>query len=115
MTPKTKDYEILRKVRDYPTWLTLRIDNKWYIQGQVFAVPSIYGIGARDNDGNYLPGVDDDHLPASARISRLCITDNPGHWGHGHAIYNYDRGLDFDETPPGLLDRAISAVLEAAR
>ena len=110
-----KTYEVTaRRGAVDSTWITLCLD-KYHAQAQVFGTPSQYGIGARDNDGNWLPGVDPDNLPQSARISRLTITTYPTDWGKPSAIYNYDRGLDYDDTPPGLLDAVIAAVLDATK
>lgn len=88
-------------------WLDIHSnDGTWIAEGQVFAKPSRYGIGARDNDGNWL--CDPYHLPASARISRLTINN----LAENQCVYNYDRGLDFDRTPPGLLDEFIAVILK---
>ncbi len=113
MKRKTKDYEVLSVGQRHPAWLTLRLQDQWYVQAQVFDAPSRFGIGARDEDGCWLPGVDEENLPESARVSRLSISDDLANWGPNHEVYNYDRGLDHDETPPGLLEQAIRAVLDA--
>jgi hypothetical protein len=96
-------YEIVSKQNG---WISLLVENTWKVQAQVFSIPSKYGIGARDIDGNWL--CDPDNLPQSARISRLTIRQRL-------ETYNYDRGSDFDFTPPGLLDRVIGYVLDAMK
>ena len=112
---KTKRYEVMhRRGAVNSAWITLCLD-VYHVEAQAFRPPSQYGIGARDNDGNWLPGVDPDNLPQSARISRLTITTSPTDWGKPSAIYNYDRGLDYDDTPPGLLNAVIAAVLDATK
>ena len=45
---------------------------------------------------------------SGGRISKLCIATDKTWKRMANTIYNYDRGLDFDKTPPGIL----SAVLK---
>ena len=96
------------------TWLEIHTDDGWCAQAEVFTYPSRFGIGARDESGNWLPGVTEDALPQSARISRLAITRNPENYGRGkHAcVYNYDRGIDFDDAPADVLARIIEIVVK---
>lgn len=106
MTHTKQQYTVTRR-RD--NWITLDYQHL-FVQAQVFPVPSMLGIGARDNEGNWL--CDPEHMPESARISRLIIrTFTKPHT----VIYNYDRGLDEDYASPAILQGAIEAVLHAAR
>ncbi len=47
----------------------------------------------------------------SGRISKLtiCIGDTWEGMGKGKTIYHFDRGLEFDDTPTGLLDKVLVA------
>jgi len=42
----------------------------------------------------------------NGKISKLSICKGDT-WNTAEEIYNYDRGLDFDNTPPGLLDEIL--------
>jgi len=77
-------------------WICAIIEGR-YVDAKVFDEPSTFGV----NNG---------------RVSKLTIgkTDSRDHNKNyfEQMCYNYDRGLDFDKTPPGLLDK-ILAELEA--
>lgn len=83
--------KIVKDARKSTGWVTAIIENRW-VQAKVYDEPSTYGI----NNG---------------RVSKLCIAK-------GIAIdrtkdflpqmdYNYDRGLDFDRLPSGVLDKVV--------
>jgi len=63
--------------------------NGHFFQAKVYDLPSSFGI----NEG---------------RVSKLGICST-SYFDHNHTVYNYDRGLDFNECPPGVLQ----AILEA--
>jgi len=72
-------------------WITAIIEKRW-VQAKVYDEPSSYGI----NDG---------------RVSKCAISKASGR-DHskpffGQMDYNYDRGLDFNDLNPGLLDKII--------
>ena len=73
-------------------WVTAVINNRW-VQAKVYNEPSTFGI----NNG---------------RISKLvvCKTDvrDPNENFFNQMDYNYDRGLDFDNLPDGLLSEIVS-------
>lgn len=68
-----------------------------YVEAKVYDEPSLFGV----NNG---------------RVSKLTIgktaTRNHKRPFFQQMAYNYDRGLDFDELPPGVLDEVL-AELEA--
>ncbi len=87
---------ILSDTRSQNNWITAIIDGHW-CQAKVFDVGSGYGI----NFG---------------RVSKLSVgksaeRDRSQNFLNQTA-YHYDRGLDFDDLPPGVLD-SIVAQLEA--
>lgn len=73
-------------------WITAIIENRW-VQAKVYDEPSDYGI----NDG---------------RVSKLVVgktsTRNPNVNFFDQMCYNYDRGLDFDKAPKGLIDKIVA-------
>ncbi len=79
---------------DDHNWITAVIEGRW-VEAKVFAEPSTFGI----NDG---------------RVSKLAI----GKTGERcpflpffeQMAYNYDRGLDFDDLPPGVLDKVVETL-----
>jgi hypothetical protein len=77
---------------DSTGWITCLIEGHW-VQAKVYDEPSSYGI----NNG---------------RVSKLAISKtmkrNAGQDFFGQMCYNYDRGLDFDETADGLLDKVVA-------
>ena len=84
------------KPHDWTGWITAVIADRW-VQAKVYNEPSTYGV----NDG---------------RVSKLAIGKTQ-HWDPARPFfeqmaYNYDRGLDFDRLPDGLLDEIV-AELEA--
>jgi len=60
-----------------------------YWQAKVYAEPSTYGI-------------------KNGRVSKLCISKGNKWEGLGNTIFNYDRGLDFDNSPNGLVEKIIN-------
>ena len=81
---------------EHTGWITVEIDGRW-IQAKVYNEPSTFGI----NNG---------------RISKLAISKpsgrDPNKPYFDQMDYNYDRGLDFDNLPDGVLDKVV-AELEA--
>ncbi len=70
-------------------WKEKIIDGHW-CQAKVYDEPSEFGI-------------------ENGRISKLTIAKGPAWEGMSKTIYNYSRGLDFDETPNGLLQKVLLA------
>jgi len=68
------------------------IINGYFWSAKVFDTGSEYGI---DN----------------GRISKLQICKGD-RWDHNTNIYNYDRGLDFDECPAGVLKMVMEDILK---
>lgn len=72
-------------------WITAIIHDRW-VEAKVYDEPSSYGI----NNG---------------RVSKLVISKtnsrNPFMDFLSQMDYNYDRGLDFDNLPEGLLNRIV--------
>lgn len=72
-------------------WITAVIDGHWF-QAKVYDRPSTFGI----NDG---------------RVSKLAVFKesfrDPTRSFFDQTCYNYDRGLDFDEAPEGLVDKIV--------
>ena len=85
--------KILRPWDDH-NWITAEIEGRW-VEAKVFAKPSTFGI----NDG---------------RVSKLTIGKTDVRDRHSNFLeqmaYNYDRGLDFDDLPPGVLNRIVGAL-----
>ncbi len=72
-------------------WVTVEIDDH-LVEAKVYDTPSSYGIN-------------------SGRVSKLAIfkgnkRDPNINWGK-QLCYNYDRGLDFDRAPEGLLNKIL--------
>lgn len=78
------------KEKNRQGWVTVIIGGRW-CEAKVYDSPSIYGI----NNG---------------RISKLCISKIDRWDGMDMLDYNYDRGLDFDTTPPGLLNQVMASL-----
>ena len=74
--------------------ITAEIEGRW-VKAKVFAEPSTFGI----NNG---------------RVSKLAVAKtnerNPFLPFFEQMAYNYDRGLDFDDLPPGVLNRIVGAL-----
>ncbi len=84
--------QILEDNRRETGWVTLVIDGRW-VQAKVYDEPSMFGV----NEG---------------RVSKISIGKTSG-WNPNlnffrQMDYNYDRGLDFDNLPSGVLDTIIS-------
>lgn len=82
---------ILNDRRKESGWVTCIIRNRW-VEAKVFDEPSTFGI----NEG---------------RVSKLCIAkgidrDRTKDF-FAQMDYNYDRGLDFDNLPDGVLNEVI--------
>lgn len=89
--------KILEDERAYTGWITAIIEDRW-CQAKVYDESSGYGI----NDG---------------RVSKLVVGKTGQRNERGQPFFdamdfNYDRGLDFDNLPKGLLDKIV-AQLEA--
>lgn len=73
-------------------WITAIIENHW-VQAKVYDEPSTFGV----NNG---------------RVSKIAIsktnTRNPNKNFFDQMCYNYDRGLDFDRAPKGLVDKIVA-------
>lgn len=73
-------------------WITAIVEGRW-VQAKVYDEPSTYGI----NNG---------------RVSKLAVlkSDTRVRFVNffDQCCYNYDRGLDFDEAPPGLVDKIVA-------
>lgn len=73
-------------------WITAIIEDRW-VQAKVYDEPSTYGI----NDG---------------RVSKLAVsktnTRDPHKPFFDQICFNYDRGLDFDNAPVGLIDKIVA-------
>lgn len=82
---------ILSDRRKESGWVTCIIHNRW-VEAKVFDEPSTYGI----NGG---------------RVSKLCIAKGIDRDRTKDFLtqmdYNYDRGLDFDNLPDGVLDEVV--------
>lgn len=72
-------------------WITAVINGRW-VQAKVYDEPSEYGV----NGG---------------RVSKIAIAktaiQNPNRNFFDQICYNYDRGLDFDHAPAGLVEKII--------
>lgn len=77
-------------------WITAIIEGRW-VEAKVYSEPSTFGI----NHGRV----------SKCAIGRTAERD-PSKDFLSQLAYHYDRGLDFDELPPGVLGRVI-AKLEA--
>lgn len=73
-------------------WITAIIEDHW-VQAKVYDEPSTYGV----NNG---------------RVSKIAISKtssrNPNANFFDQLCYNYDRGLDFDNAPPQLVNKIIA-------
>jgi len=80
------------KPHDVYGWITAEVCGRW-VQAKVYDTPSTFGI----NGG---------------RVSKLVISKTAKHDGRRNFFdqmtYNYDRGLDFDNLPKGLLDKIVA-------
>lgn len=82
---------IILEPHDQTGWITAIIEDRW-VQAKVYNEPSEYGI----NNG---------------RVSKLVIgktnTRDPYYDFFAQMCYNYDRGLDFNRAPKGLVDKIV--------
>ena len=73
-------------------WITAVIEGHW-VQAKVYDEPSTYGV----NNG---------------RVSKLAVGKesfrNPNQNFFDQMCYNYDRGLDFDNAPSGLINKIVA-------
>lgn len=83
--------KILADNRCINGWITCVIENHW-VQAKVYNLPSEFGV----KDG---------------RVSKLAIGKTnqvlEGQNFFNQICYNYDRGLDFDNAPAGLVDKVV--------
>ncbi len=79
---------IILSPHDETGWITAIIADRW-VQAKVYDEPSFYGV-------------------RNCRVSKLSIGKTaqctPGKNFFDQMDYNYDRGIDFDNLPPGVLD-----------
>lgn len=92
-----KAYRTMRilEAHDHYGWITAVISGRW-VQAKVYDLPSTFGI----NDG---------------RVSKLAIgktqyRDADAADFFEQMDFNYDRGLDFDNLPDGVLDEIVEAL-----
>ena len=80
-------------------WITCVIDGHW-VQAKVYDEPSTYGVSPETGDCGF------------GRVSKLAIlkTDrqDTNRDFFQQCCFNYDRGLDFNEAPPGLLAKVVA-------
>lgn len=80
------------KAHDQTGWVTALIEGRW-VQAKVYNKPSDYGING-------------------SRVSKLVIsktaTRNPNKDFLEQMCFNYDRGLDYDEAPTGMVDKIVA-------
>jgi hypothetical protein len=73
-------------------WITAIIEDRW-VQAKVYDEPSTFGI-------------------KNGRVSKLAIGKtserNPNCNFFDQMCFNYDRGLDFDDAPEGLVDKVVA-------
>lgn len=85
---------VLNLVNDYPSnWVTFNISHegkRYHCEAKLFAEPSGFGI----NEG---------------RISKFCVKEYTDSGDKGETLYAFDRGLDFDDLPEGVLDKILEA------
>lgn len=78
---------------DRTGWITCVIDGHW-VQAKVYDNPSTFGVGG------------------FGRVSKLAILHNSSQDTtrnfFDQCCYNYDRGLDFDKAPPGLVSKVVA-------
>ncbi len=83
---------IIIKPHDYTGWITAIIQGRW-VQAKVYDEPSTFGI----NNG---------------RVSKLAVgktrTRDSSRDFFDQMCYNYDRGLDFDRSSPGLINKIVA-------
>ena len=68
-------------------WKTGLLNGYWW-QAKVYKVGSLFGI-------------------AGGRVSKLAICEGDS-WNSKACVYNYDRGLDFDNCPPEILNGVLA-------
>lgn len=77
---------------DESGWITAIIEDRWVL-AKVYDEPSTYGI----NNG---------------RVSKIGMGKknfrDPNKDYHAQLCYHYDRGLDFDNAPAGLVDKIVT-------
>jgi len=73
-------------------WITAIIEGRW-VQAKVYDEPSPFGI----NDGRV----------SKISIGKTQYRDNTQNFFE-QMCFNYDRGLDFDEAPEGLVDKIVA-------
>lgn len=75
-------------------WVTAIIEDRW-VMAKVYDEPSDFGINC-------------------GRVSKLTIgktnSRNANKNFFDQMCYNYDRGLDFDDTPKGLVEKIVSSL-----
>lgn len=80
------------QAHDQTGWVTAIIEGRW-VQAKVYDEPSDYGING-------------------SRVSKLVIgktaNRNPNKDFFEQMCFNYDRGLDYDEAPKGMVDKIVA-------
>lgn len=74
-------------------WITCIIEGHW-VQAKVYDMPSDYGVGGFGRVSKLAIGKTDRVEPYQNFFDQMC--------------YNYDRGLDFDEAPKGLVNKVVA-------
>lgn len=79
---------------DATGWITAEIEGRW-VHAKVYDAPSTFGV-------------------RNGRVSKLAIgkaaSRDPAKPFFEQMAYNFDRGLDFDELPDGVLDAVLVAL-----
>jgi len=73
-------------------WITAIIEGRW-VQAKVYDLPSTYGV----NDGRV----------SKISIGKTRYRDSTQNFFE-QMCFHYDRGLDFDEAPEGLVDKIVA-------
>ena len=74
-------------------WVTAIIENHW-VQAKVYDEPSEYGVGGFGRVSKLSIGKTDTVIEGQNFFNQVC--------------YHYDRGLDFDEAPAGLVEKVVA-------
>ncbi len=77
----------------YTGWITVVIDGHW-VQAKVYDEPSTFGVGGWGRVSKLAIGKTDTVDRNKNFFDQIC--------------YNYDRGLDFDRAPEGLVDKVVA-------
>lgn len=89
------DIRIVKDNRKWSNWITIEVD------GFFRAVAKVYNEGDGENNPIDYMGYG---VEIGSRVSKLSIYEGPT----GPEIYSWDRGLDFDNAPEGLVDEVVT-------